>query len=197
MVKRVQLPSTCKPLPVVFATPADPCTPHMGMGRPLAIAGLVLLAGVSYCWEARAQQLLPVPEHEFFGNNFVRDGLSGPLDKGWTSATVQLSVTSLAHIALFGETKNVAEDLSSEAECICRKASSNGRYCSAWLCMKRAPGLSLTGIADGQAFDILWTVMAAVDNGLQLKICHCTKQATNGNFCVVWECKKYNDDDAR
>eukprot|EP00877_Chromochloris_zofingiensis_P011031 jgi/Chrzof1/6181/Cz17g14160.t1 len=95
------------------------------------------------------------------------------------------------------ETKNVASDVSSEGRCICREASSNGRYCAAWLCMKQAPGLNLEGIDDGQVFDDAEIMAAFIDNGLQIKGCQCTQQALNGNFCVVWECIKYNDVAAR
>eukprot|EP00877_Chromochloris_zofingiensis_P002437 jgi/Chrzof1/12194/Cz06g24200.t1 len=178
--------------------------------NPLATARLVLLAWVLYCWEARAQQLLPVPDHAFFAHNFARDGPFGPLGtkealatmtgalgKGWKFATVQLLATSLAHSAPFGRPQLWLQTCPRRALCICREASSNGRYCSAWLCMNEAPGLRLAGIADGQAFDTPAVMAAFINNGLQIKGCQCTKQARNGNFCVVWQCIKYNDDGAR
>eukprot|EP00877_Chromochloris_zofingiensis_P004878 jgi/Chrzof1/14391/Cz09g00310.t1 len=63
--------------------------------------------------------------------------------------------------------------------------------------MKQEPGLSLGGIGDARAFDSAAVMAAFINNGLQIKGCQCKTQALNGNFCVVWECIKYNDDDKR
>lgn len=67
------------PLP---GAPRPLLPPHLRMPtrRPLATVGLVLLEGILYSWEARAQQL-PVPNYAFFGHDFKRDGLSGTLGR--------------------------------------------------------------------------------------------------------------------
>eukprot|EP00877_Chromochloris_zofingiensis_P001321 jgi/Chrzof1/1118/Cz01g40220.t1 len=187
--------------------------------RPLAIATIVLLvlAGILQCWEARAQQLLPVPDHAFFGHDFKKYGLSGPLgsyrgglpvdDWGYRQRLDVCNNTTSGNLTgtycAVWETKIVASDqgrpvhspcsnVSSEAQCICREASGNRRYCSAWLCMKQAPVSVLEGIGDAIAHNNA-EGMAAVRNGsLQIKGCQCTKEALNGNFCVMWECIEYN-----
>eukprot|EP00877_Chromochloris_zofingiensis_P004879 jgi/Chrzof1/14392/Cz09g00320.t1 len=98
----------------------------MGLHAPVATAGLVLLAGILYCWEARAQQLLPVPDHAFFGHKFARDGplgtYRGGLSYDFWRYRQRLDVcnsTTLGNLTgtfcTVWETKNVSSDACSEA----------------------------------------------------------------------------------